>query len=309
MKPRMKLVVIALLGLWVLLFAGCNQGAPPPGGGGGGGGGGNATAQDVGKVLTAANAQLYRVESPLSLAGLPVPVLGLTPFSVGLIPQDAASWSCTGVTVTGNARDPDGDGIPVDATYNGKCTWSDNGSNGSVTGYWEFNDLNIQDPDSGDPVAGVKVHGTIEWGLTSSDGSVTSTWEIDRHDFVKNGRTYDFDYQGTWTVTIENVGTYTTDYNLKGTWTPDDPEHPWYVGTINVEKGYGTFKGSGPTCTKGWSLDVTLTNVHDNGTKIDGGTATFSGTDCEGNSASFSVTWSPSQVCVTVGGHTSCGPN
>ena len=302
---KAKWFVLGLVSLGVLLFAGCNQTATS-GGGGNGGTEATASAKDVAKVLTAANEQLYRVESPLSLAGLPVPVLGLTPFSVGLIPQDTASWSCTQVTVTGDARDPDGDGIPVNATYNGKCTWSYNGSNGSITGYWEFKDLNVQDPDNGDPAAGAKVHGTIEWGLTSSDGSVTSTWEIDRHDFVKNGITYNFDYLGTWTITIENVGTYTTNYNLKGTWTPDDREHPWYAGTIDAT---GSFDGTGPNCTNGWRADVTLENVHDNGTKIDGGTATFSGTDCDGNSASLSVTWSPSQVCVTVGGYTSCGPN
>ncbi len=297
MKPRMKLVVIALLGLWVLLFAGCNQGAPSPGGGGGGGGGGNATAQDVGKVLTAANEQLYRVESPLSLAGLPVPVLGLTPFSVGLIPQDTASWSCTDVTVTGDARDPDGDGIPANATYNGKCTWSYSGSGGSASGYWEYRNVNVQDPNNADPKAGVKVKGEIDWGVTSDTGHYTSTWRIDRHDLVRSGESYSFTYQGLWTVTIENVGTYTTDYNLKGTWAPDDRERPWYAGTMNAT---GSFSGTGPNCTNGWRANVTLKNVHYNGTKIDGGTATFSGTDCNGNSGSLTIEWSSSQVCIKI---------
>ncbi len=298
MKPRMKLVVIALLGLWVLLFAGCNQGAPPPGGGGGGGGGGNATAQDVGKVLTAANAQLYWIESPLDSAGVPVPILGIAPFSAGLAPQDVAGWNCTGVTVTDDARDADGDGIPVNATYNGRCTWSYSGSGGSVSGYWEYKNVNVQDPDDHDSKAGVMVHGAIEWGVSSSNRSYTSTWTITQHDLVRSGNTYNFTYKGNWTLTVSSSSTFTFNYQLSGTWTPEDPNHPWYAGTMNAT---GSFSGTGPGCN-GWSLGVKLSGVHDNGTTIDGGTAEFSGKGCDGSNCTVTVTWH-SSGSPTVTGH------
>jgi len=305
MRTKARYGIVAALGLLALGPFGCNQSAPSPGGGGGGGSGGNATAQDVGKVLTAANEQLYRVESPLLLAGVPVPVLGIAPFSAGLAPQDVASWNCTGVTVTGDASDPDGDGIPANATYNGKCTWSYSGGGGSVSGYWEYRNVNVQDPNNADPKAGVKVQGTIEWGVSSSSGSFTSTWTITQHDLVRNGNVYDFTYKGNWTLTVNNSGAYTFDYQLSGTWTPVNANQPWTAGTMDAT---GSFSGSGPGCN-GWSLNVTLSGVHDNGTKIDGGTATFSGTDCDGNSASVTVEWSSSQVCVTAGGQTFCGSN
>ncbi len=301
MRTRAKYGIVVVLGILALLLFGCNQATS-----GGGNSGGGATAQDVAGVLTAANGQLYRVESPLLSAGVPVPVLGIAPFSAGLAPQDVASWDCTGVTVAGDTSDPDNDGIPVNATYSGRCTWSYSGGGSSASGYWEYKNVNVQDPNSSDPSAGVKVSGTVEWGVTAGGQSTTVTWTINKHNLVKSGNGYSFDYQGTWTVTVTGSGTSTVDYSLSGTWTPDDTRQPWAAGTMNAT---GSFSGNGPSCANGWNLNVTLTNVHDNGTKIDGGKATFSGKDCAGNNASVTVEWSPSQVCVTVGGQTLCGSN
>ncbi|GEM90819.1 hypothetical protein ODE01S_22530 [Oceanithermus desulfurans NBRC 100063] len=245
--------------------------------------------------LSTANEQLYKLSEPLTLAGMPIPVLFL-PFSSGAAPLDVASWDCDSVTVTGALTDADGDGIPVNASYNGRCTWSYSGGEGSFSGYWQYNDLNVQDPNDADPEAGIKVSGEVEWGFSGGGDSLTWTWTLTRHDLVKQGSQYDFDYEGSWQVDY-NGDTYTFSYNLSGTWTPDDAQNPWGDGTLNA---IGSFSGTDASCASGWDLEVSLSGVHYTGGLIDSGTASFSGTDCDGTSTSVTITWSAAQVCITV---------
>jgi len=303
----MKRVWLGFGVLLVLLLAACGGQAPAGNGGNGDDGSSGVPVvepQDVAEVLSAANSQLYRLEQPLS-ALVPVPTLGLAPFAVGIAPLDTADWDCSPVTVTGDASDPDNDGIPVNATYNGKCTWSYSGSGGSFAGYWEYENVNVQDPDSDDPQAGVKVKGKVEWGITSTASSVASTWTITQHDLVKQGDDYKFDYVGNWVVTADG-DTYSFNYDLSGTWTPDDMDDPWGDGTVNAE---GRFGGSSSSCATGWSFSVNLSGVHLTADKIDAGTANYSGTDCDGDTTTVSVTWSATEVCITTDGNTVCVPN
>jgi hypothetical protein len=301
---RWWLVVISA-SLLALTACGGQQAGGGNGNGGGGGSANVAEPQAVAGVLNAANGQLFRINGPLAMAGLPVPVLGFTPFSSGVAPLDTANWSCDGVTASGDQTDADEDGIPVNATYNGRCTWSYSGGNGSISGYWEFNDLNVQDPDDNDPTAGVKASGTVEWGITSQEGSVTFRWQIDKHDLIKASGGYSFVYKGLWTINVTGEGEYTVNYDLSGTWAPYEANIPWGDGVMNAT---GSFSGSGPDCANGWTLNVTLTNLHFVGDKIVDGSATFSGTDCDGNSSSVTVNWSSDQVCVSFDSHAACYP-
>jgi len=299
-------MLVSVLALFVL--GSCGQ--TPPAGGGNGGGGTTPVVepQDVAEVLGAAETQLYRLEAPLAQAGVPVPVLQFGPFSGGIAPLDTATWNCDPVNVTGDASDPDRDGVPANATYNGRCTWSYSGDQGSVEGYWEYRNVNVQDPDSNDPQAGVKVKGEVEWGVTvSGQGSVTFTWTITQHDLVKQGSGYSFHYKGTWTVDVpDETEDLVFNYDLSGTWTPDDLNEPWGNGTLSAS---GSFNGDGPGCDQGWSMEAKLTGIHYNGDKIDGGRAEYSGTDCDGQSAEVVVTWLPDTVCVSFDNHSVCFPN
>ncbi len=284
-----------LFGLFLFaLLAGCGQQTAPNAGG-------EAMAQEVATTLQAADAQLYRIAEPLGIAGVPVPTAPFL-FASGVAPLDTATWNCDSVTATGNLSDADDDGIPVNATFNGKCTWSYSGSEGSVSGSWEFQNLNVQDPNDADPTAGVKASGKVIWTLSAGGSTITWTWNLTRHDFVKQSGGYEFAYEGSWSVTT-NDGSYTFEYNLTGAWTPDDPGDPWGDGVLTAE---GQFDASGPSCADGWHLSVTLTNLHYQGDKIVSGNASFSGTDCDGNTGSVTIAWSPDQVCVTIDGNTVC---
>ncbi|ADR37476.1 hypothetical protein Ocepr_2025 [Oceanithermus profundus DSM 14977] len=282
-----------------VLLAACGTQAPS-----GGGGTSSIDPREVAGTLSTANEQLYDVSAPLGRVGIPVPLL-LLPFSSGTAPLDVASWDCGSVTVTGTLTDTDGDGIPVNATYDGRCSWSYSGTEGSFSGYWEYRNLKVQDPDDADPAAGIKVNGVVEWGYSGGGQSLTWTWTLTQHDFVKQSGGYGFTYVGNWRIVVNDTDNYAFDYNLSGTWAPDTATDPWGNGTLNAS---GDFSGSGPACT-GWSLQATLSGVHFNGGMIDGGSATYTGTDCDGTSVTFDVTWTPTQVCITAGGNTICVPN
>ena len=261
--------------------------------------------RDVAESLSAANDQLIRAAQPLALAGVPVPV-PLVPLSDAVAPLDTAAWNCEGVTVSGTLTDADADGIPVDATYNGRCTWSYSGSEGTFSGYWEYRNLVVQDPDDADPEAGIQSSGTVEWGYEGGSQPLVWTWTLTQHDLVKQAGGYGFTYKGRWQVVVNATDNYTFDYDLTGAWVPDDATNPWGDGTLDAT---GSFSGDGPDCTNGWSLTVSLSGVHFTAGKIDAGTADYSGTDCDGASAAVHVRWSATEVCVTVGTNEVCVPN
>lgn len=266
------------------LLVACGGQAP---GGNGSGSGNVAAPNDVADVLAAANSQLINIEGPLTEAGIPVPTLPYVPFSGDVAAADTASWNCTNVIVTGNATDADRDSVPVNATYNGRCTWSYSVSGGGVSGYWEYQNVNIQDPNDRDPSAGVRVKGTVVWGFETADGSVGFTWKIVSHELVKSASGHNFNYEGSWTIAVDSA-TYTVNYNMSGTWSPDDPDDPWGNGTMTAE---GNFSGSGPDCANEWKVDFSLNVLHFADCGIDSGQASYTVTDCDGASCTFNARW------------------
>ncbi len=281
MKRSWKIAFLAAL------FALVSCGGQPPGGNGGGGSGNVAKPNDVADVLAAANGQLFKIEGLLEEVGIPVPMLPFAPFSGGVAAMDTASWNCSDVRVTGNATDADRDGIPVNATYDGRCTWSVSGSGGSASGYWEYQNVNVQDPDDHDPDAGVRVKGTVVWGIETADSSVDFTWNIVTHELVKSGGSHNFNYEGSWTISVDSE-TYTVNYDMSGTWSPDDPDDPWGNGTMTAE---GSFSGTGPDCAGGWSVTFNLNALHFADCGIDGGSASYTVTDCGGDTCTLTVNW------------------
>ncbi len=265
------------------LFALVSCGGQPSGNGSGN----VAEPQEVAGVLGVANQQLMKTEEPLMRAGIPVPMLPIKPFSAGPAPLDTASWDCSGVTVSGDTTDADDDGVPVDATYDGRCTWSYGGDGGSVSGYWEYDHVRVQDPNDHDADAGVKVSGTIRWGIHTMDGSIEATWRIVKHDLIKSGNARNFDYKGAWTFVVGGE-TYTVNYDLSGTWTPDDPSDPWGNGAVSAS---GSFSGAGPDCAGGWGVTFSLNALHFADCGIDGGSASYTVKDCDGNTCTLNVSW------------------
>ncbi len=259
--------------------------------------------QQAAEPLAIASEQLYRISQPLSMAGVPAPIM-IMPFSTGVAPLDTAEWDCSQVSYSGDLTDNDEDGIPVNATYNGRCTWSYSGGEGSMSGYWEFKNLRIQDPNDGDADAGVKASGGVAWGLESDGSSMSIVWTLDKHELIKQGASYTFAFKGNWKVTVGS-DVYNFNYDLSGDWTPDDATDPWGDGTMNAT---GQLSGSGPSCA-GWSASFELSGVHFSGNKVVSGTGSYSVTDCDGSSASVTITWSASQVCVTFDNHAVCAPN
>ena len=262
-----------------------------------------AKPQDAATPLGVASEQLYRLSQPLALAGVPAPAM-IMPFSEGVTALDTANWNCDAVTASGDLTDADGDGIPVNATYDGRCTWSYSGEGGSLSSFWRFDDLNIQDPSDHDEDAGVKASGAVSWGVSGAGTNVTVNWNLERHQLFRHGGSYDFAYKGSWTVTTDS-GNFTFSYDLSGTWTPSSGDDPWGDGTMTAS---GDFGGSGPGCA-GWSSSVRLSGVVFDGGKVIGGTATVTVTDCSGSTETATITWSADRVCVSVDNHAACAPN
>jgi len=248
------------------------------------GGTGTTNTVDTEKTASAldnAFTQLYRVMEPLSQAGIFLPTF----LSAGVAPLDTATWDCSSVRVIGNTTDADGDGIPVNATYNGGCTWSYSGGGGTVSGRWEFSNVNVQDPNDADPDAGLKASGTITWTVSSAGTTYTFTWNLSKHEITRTENTWNFTYQGSWEATVGG-DTYTFNYDLSGTWTPDNADDLWGNGSLSVT---GDFSGSGPSCS-GWSLSISA-SVHLSTCGVDSGTASLSGTDCDGKTCNLDITW------------------
>jgi len=283
----MRKMLIPSLVLAVLVLISC--GGQPGTGGGGGNGGGEADPAKMASVLSSASTQLFQLEKPLLQAGIPVPLFGM-PLSRTIAPLTVTDWNCSHVSVTGNTSDADGDGIPLNATYNGSCSWSYSDAEGSISGSWQYHDVNVQDPNDRDPQAGVKVKGRIDWSLTTSDGSVSINWTIVQHDMVKQGNnTYKFNFKGNWTMSGSGaMGAYNFDYNLGGTWTPDSASSLWKSGTMAAT---GRFSGNGPSCP-GWSASVNINNLHYSSCGVDSGSASYTVHGCQGGSTcTATVTW------------------
>ena len=300
-------------GLWVLvllvgLLAACGGGGGSQNSGGGGGGGGTpAPTVEPERTLGALEVNLahfYRVTYAMHYAGFLVPVLPVPILSAGAVPLDSYRWSCSEVRVTGDATDADDDGIPKNGVYNGSCQFTASSDTGGFQVSWRFQDLTVQDPDDRDPTAGLKASGTVEWAIDTGDRAYRATWNLNRFEFVRAGEVWNFVQEVDWSL-YDGEDTVTLDYTLSGTWTPDDPEDPMAAGTLN---GQSDYHGTASDCS-GWQLHATFNNVHDNGQKIDGGSASLSGTDCDGESGSVTITWSPTQICYTSEGNTFCVPN
>ena len=121
----------------------------------------SASAEDAAEIVSQTYSVLYGLNWALSQTGAPLPTppipsplgaLGPTPQT--LRPQDTVTWNCTGVNVSGDASDPDSDGVPANATYNARCTYAYTGGGGSASWTWEMRNLNVQDPNNSDPYAG-----------------------------------------------------------------------------------------------------------------------------------------------------------
>jgi len=287
------------------MITACGGGNPPGGGSGGGGGGGEnyVNPNKTTATLSAVNKQLYAIAQPLALAGIPVPIL-VAPLPASVTPLNDFGWDCGSVVITGNRSDADNDGIPVSATYNGRCSWNYSGPEGSSSGYWEYKDLRIQDPDDHDPHAGASATGQVIFGYSGNGETLTWTWNLQNHEIAKQGGAFRFTYEGSWSVSATG-GTYSLSYDLSGSWNPDNSTDPWGNGTLNAN---GSFNGSGSSCSN-WQLNVTITDAHFNEGRIDGGRANFSGHDCDGDTENIAIVWSPTEVCITAEGHTSCVPN
>ena len=278
--------MLLLLALFILVSCGGQQQQVDP--------------QKVAEPLSISNQQLYKISQPLARAGVPAPVF-ISPFAKSVSALDTAEWNCSKVTATGNLTDGDNDGIPVDAVYNGKCTWGYSNGSGSATGYWEFKALRVQDPNDRDPDAGVKASGSIVWGVESGGNSITFTWKLDKHNLERQGGGHKFDFKGTWTI-AGSGDTYIFNYDMSGDWTPDSSSDPWGDGVMNAR---GSFSGSGPSCTS-WSTSFTLTSVHFSEDEINSGSGVYDVTDCGGNTAHIEVNWATRQICVTADGNTIC---
>ncbi len=280
-----------LIGLLVLagLLAAC--GGSGGAGGGGNGGGGTPPAPTVdpektAQVLGNAYTELQALTQPLSPVGLPVPMIPI--LQAGVAPLSSWSWNCQQTTISGNTTDADGDGIPVDATYSGGCSFTfQPDSGGSVSGSWRFKDLRIVDPDDRDPEAGYRISGEIDWSLTVSGTTHRITWHLRHHDFEKSTPgTWTFRYQGR-VDSSENVW---MEYNLSGTWEPDDPQQVEGAGWLTVNSGSRIW-GGGPDCSQGWSVTVSA-RVHQSAAGcIDNGSMELNGKDCDGKTCQIRITW------------------
>jgi len=296
-----KRLGLALVLAGVLAACGGGGGSGDSGGGGGGGGLPQVDPAETLSVMEQSFALFYRAAYPTALVGVPVPLI--PPYA--LLPY---GWDCAGVTVTGNPTDFDGDGVPVNATYNGGCSVTGTGNGVTVTLSWNFKDVTVQDPDDRDPGAGVKANGEVQWVLTVNDKSYTLTWTITKYEFLHENTRFTFDYEGRWVLSADGE-TGTVNYAFDGSWTPDDSDDPFAAGTLNGNVHYDV---TDPDCARGWQVDGTLTGVHSTEEKIDGGTAEITLTDCDGEQESMTVTWSESQICVQVQGEAGppiCAPN
>ncbi len=218
---------------------------------------------------------------------LPIPpfLIG-SPFGAPLT-LDTFAWDCRDVTATGNLSDPDDDGIPADAHYSGYCSVTGNGT----TFKWTLN-YDLKDANSADPLSGFSASGQITWEAV---GQAKLVWTINKHEVAKSGGGYNLIYQGNWEYTdyTDPNNNATVNYDFSGTWTPDDPNGSSLQDIFNRA---GTFDMSGSldvngSCTAHASFNTF--NIHFNDDYCaDSGNINVSGTDCDGNSYTVSVSWS-----------------
>ena len=215
----------------------------------------SASAEDAAEIVSQTYSVLYGLNWALSQTGAPLPTppipsplgaLGPTPQT--LRPQDTVTWNCTGVNVSGDASDPDSDGVPANATYNARCTYAYTGGGGSASWTWEMRNLNVQDPNNSDPYAGWRIRGQILWTVSAGGETGNLTWTINAADVVKTARgSYNLTHRSSLDVSAGGESGQ-LQYDFTGTWTadPGQPEGlPFAVNGTLTEEGSITLTANG----------------------------------------------------------------
>ncbi len=287
MWKRLGLGLLTLVAMALLAACGTTSGGSGGGGGGGGGGSENVDPAQTTQVLSGELSRLNQLVLPLAQMGVPVPLIPFPFSSQGLGPLDTWSWNCTGLQPTGDLRDGDRDGVPVDARYNGRCTYT----SGSGEATWEYQDLRVQDPNDSDPLAGFRVGGRIvfSWQFTANNRIHTGSlsWDITELSHIRQGSTWNLTYRFTWTLSLEGQPAYVVAYDSTGTWTPDNPgDGPWgRTGQLTLQGSLTVRESNNPLVGINWNV-----NVHIASCGVDSGTISVTYTDPNGRTCSFTIT-------------------
>ncbi len=256
-----KVLAVSLVSVSAVMFISCGKGNANDGTSSGTGGG-QTNAQDLfnssaykgpygafNKLWQADGGKIFG-----SSGSNPAPHLLPSTLSA-----QSSNYNCTTDSVTGNQTDADGDGIPVNITYEFECTSSDNGSTTQTSGKVQIKDQDDSDPESGFAICTGTIQGNtcsrspITSTTTSSSGSVNTKLTMDVN-IVKNGTTYTYN-SFYFKLILGSFLDLTLD--ASGMSYKQDTAGDWENGTIN-----GTMTltvGSGGSTE---SFSVTYTDLH-----------------------------------------------
>ena len=256
-----KVLAVSLVSVSAVMFISCGKGNANDGTSSGTGGG-QTNAQDL------FNSSAYKGPSNVfnkmwkADGGMVFGSSGsnlVTPLLPGSVSAQSSNYNCTTDSVTGNQTDADGDGIPVNITYEFECTSSDNGSTTQTSGKVQIKDQDDSDPESGFAICTGTIQGNtcsrspITSTTTSSSGTVNTKLTMDVN-IVKNGTTYTYN-SFYFKLILGSFLDLTLD--ASGMSYKQDTAGDWENGTIN-----GTMTltvGSGGSAE---SFSVTYTNLH-----------------------------------------------
>ncbi len=153
--------------------------------------------------------------------GLPGPIAALGA-AMGF-DLEPASLACS-VNSSGNTQDQDRDGVPVGASYTADCQQGNNSFKARMS---------LRDKDDNDPRSGY-VLDTQEFQLVLNKGQSNETGLVLDLDLDLTQRNPNYNLYHNFSLTLYNRSNrYNLAYTYTTTYTPDDPQNPFYAGTID----------------------------------------------------------------------------
>ncbi len=164
-------------------------------------------------------------------ASVSLPFSLIPDFIGDIVKAPDSTWDCSGSSASGDTSDNDGDGVPVDASYDIQCSKAfDNlpGVSGEAL-VQRSGTLKLADKDDNDPYSGFKAEKDITYSYTQAGQTYTAEHSFKR-DWSKSGNGYTFNHENAWSWDANKITSATS-----GDYTPDDLDSPFEAGNLTSD--------------------------------------------------------------------------